>query len=265
MILILDQWNTRGQKMLYFPHKNCSDLISTTGDVYSKFVQLHSSLYPRIRNHNWDLHPRPQKSQLVCTHSVSTADTADALTLTYLRAPEQAELVERLMGKEDGHTSKGVDVSRHPVIELRLTPQSFAVELIVSPDAWWDQQNFVGKLQLDRHRQTFRGLLRNLSCDYRFGFWDGVHLSDMHLTNWQLLYRNVMDEWMDTFADGQDWLRVGVWYDLNDENLHCENILSEMTRRVKDLYDIYTFMLWTSNNNFHRFYEKQQGGVRRYA
>lgn len=251
--------------MSYFLQNEYSTEVSTV-DLHHKLHRLHEALYSRIRNHNWDLHPRPQKSQIVCHQSVAAGDSGDVLTLMYLRAPEQAELVERLMGKEDNFQAGTVNVYRHPVIELRLTPQSFAIELILSPDAWWDQQNFIGKLDLERHRTHLRGILRKMGGDYRFGFWDGVHLGDMHLNTWQLLYRNHLDEWMATFCDGQDWLRVGVWYDLDDESLDEHNIIAEVTDRVKDLYDLYTFLLWTSNNNFHRFYEKRQvAAVRRYA
>ena len=51
------------------------------------------------------------------------------------------------MGKESGAQTGDVDTYRHPVIELRLTPDQFAIELILSPYAWLDQQNLIGKLE----------------------------------------------------------------------------------------------------------------------
>ena len=35
-----------------------------------------------------------------------------------------------------------------------------------------------------------------------------------------------------------------------------DNILNEVVGRVVALYKLYTFMLWTSNNNFQSFYRK---------
>ena len=46
-----------------------------------------------------------------------------------------------------------------------------------------------------------------------------VHLSDMHLTVNHLLYGRVLDEWMNTFSDRQDWLRIGKWYSYEDPEL----------------------------------------------
>jgi hypothetical protein len=148
-----------------------------------------------------------------------------------------------------------VDVNRHPVVELRLTPEHFTAELVLAPSAWWDQRNLIGKLSVSRHRETFRSLLQRMDGDYRFGFWDGIHLSDVHLTNRQLLRGSILEEWMSTFSDGQDWLRVGVWYEPEHPNLNAGTILSEITQRFSALYGLYNFMLWTSNNNFHSFYK----------
>jgi hypothetical protein len=169
-------------------------------------------------------------------------------------------MVEHLMGI-DG--SCMVNPYRHPVIELRVAPDHFAIELVLSPNAWWDQQNVVGKLELDRHRAGLRGLMRNMNGDYFFGFWEGTRLSDMHLTTWQLTHGKVIEEWMATFADGQDWLRFGVWYEPEHPALSTDNIVNETFERLSELYSLYDFMLWTSNNNFHSFYEKRQRFLRR--
>jgi hypothetical protein len=176
------------------------------------------------------------------------------LTLPYLRSKEQGILVERLMGRDNSDVSG--DIYRHPVNELRITPENFAIELIMSPLSWWDQRNLIGKLAVARHRENMRGVLQRIDGDYRFGFWDGTHLSDMHLTSRQLLRGNILDEWMSTFSDGQDWLRVGVWYEPDDPALNDDRILSEVVGRVVALEKLYTFMLWTSNNNFQSFYRK---------
>jgi hypothetical protein len=112
-----------------------------------------------------------KKTSIVSQKSAASLDQSDSVVLTYFRSQEQAEMVERLMGKENIGISKEVDTYCHPVIELRLTPEHFVIELVLSPKAWWDQQNFIGKLDLPQHRATFRNLLRSLDHDYRLGFW----------------------------------------------------------------------------------------------
>jgi hypothetical protein len=231
--------------------------------AYSKFFDLHTAIHPRVRNHNLDLHPRWQKSSLISRESAACLEQSSSLVLTYFRSREQAELVERKMGKEPGAQTGDVDTYRHPVIELRLTPDQFAIELILSPYAWLDQQNLIGKLELPNHRSTFRSILRSFPADYRFGFWNGVELGDMNLSISELLRGRILDEWMDTFADGQDWLRVGKWYSPEDPVLQVGNILPEVFETIKTLHSLYTFLLWTSNNNFSDFYEKRQRQVRR--
>ncbi|MFN8448278.1 MAG: hypothetical protein U0521_06740 [Anaerolineae bacterium] len=245
----------------YFSHQDHEILSSLpTRDaqqVYDKFVELHRTLYRRMRDHNYDLHPHWNKTLLISNRSASCSGDIAGLTLPYLRSVEQGALVERLMGR-DG-TDASSDVYRHPVIELRITPENFAIELIMSPQSWWDQRNIIGKLSVARHRETLRGIIQRIDGDYRFGFWDGTHLSDMHLTSRQLLRGNILDEWMSTFSDGQDWLRVGVWYEPDDPALADDRILSEVVGRVVALEKLYTFMLWTSNNNFQTFYRKATG------
>lgn len=228
-----------------------------------KLLSLHEGLQPRVRNHNLDLHPREQKSALVCGESAACLGAEGALTLTYLRSREQAVAVERLMGKDRVSISGDVEMHRHPVIELRFTPDAFAIELILSPYAWWDQQNLVGKLELAQHRAQFRQLLSLLDSDYRFGFWSGIHLGDMQLSVGQLLQGRVLDEWINTFADGQDWLRVGKWFDVQDPVLDTHHLTAAAFDVVKALHGLYEFILWTSNNNFHPFYEKRQRNLRR--
>jgi len=231
--------------------------------AYNKLYDLHECLAARIRNYDLDLHTHWQKSATISYRSAACSGESDALALPYFRSREQAQLVERLMGRETLERSGEAAPHRHPVIELRLTPEHFAIELILSPFAWWDQQNFIGKLQLPRHRQTFHGLLSTIDSDYRFGFWDGVHLSDMHLTARELRHGSVFEEWMHTFADGQDWLRIGKWYSPDANEISDANIVGEVFSQIRRLHSLYSFMLWTSNNNFHSFYEKRHRQGRR--
>lgn len=223
--------------------------------VYDKLLELHKALYRRMRDHNWDLHPNWDKNGMLVGRSAASSSNFVGLSMPYLRSREQAQLVERLMGRDGIDTPLHVDIHRHPVIELRLTPEHLTVELVLAPSAWWDQRNLIGKLSVQRHREAFRHLLQRMDGDYRFGFWDGIHLSDLHVTNRQLLRGSILEEWMSTFSDGQDWLRVGVWYEPDHPSLSASTVLSELTQRIGALNGLYQFMLWTSNNNFHSFYK----------
>jgi hypothetical protein len=255
--------------MFYFhtsqPSINLSSGNTSVDALAGKFLDLHSALHPRVRNHNFDLHPRWQQSTIVTRQSAASVDGGEeSVVLTYMRSREQAVMVERLMGRE-GATVES-NTYRHPVIELRLTKDHFAIELIVSPQAWLDQQNLIGKLDLPQHRAAFRTLLRGLDPDYRLGFWSGTHLGDMHLTISHLMHGRILDDWMMTFCDGLDWLRVGKWYHHGDPVLDSDAIVMEAFNHIKALHTIYTFILWTSNNNFRSFYEKRvRIGKRAYA
>ncbi len=89
--------------------------------------------------------------------------------------------------------------------------------------------------------------------DYLIGFWGGAYLSDAHVELRQLLRGRFLDEWMSTFCDGQDWLRMGVWYAPEDPALEAPAIVPELMKRISALYHFYSFVLWTSNNNFQHF------------
>lgn len=258
--------------MSYFTSADYDALTATNSqaschEVREKFLNLHFALRDKMRLQDWDLHPHSQKSQIVShVTSATTAELDTTLTLAYFRPVEQAKVVESLMGLD--HMSGATDIQpyRHPAIEVRLSPQQFVVELVVSPMAWWDQRNFIGKIELQRHQDALRHLLYRLDGDYRFGFWGGEELGDMHLTTWQLLHGRVLGEWMDTFADGQDWLRLGVWYEPENSRLSENHIVHELTTRIGELYNVYEFLLWTSNNNYHDFYHKRDKyGRRLYA
>jgi hypothetical protein len=250
----------------YFTSDDLASILSPSSSMLQeKAFALHSVLRRRMRELNWDLHPNwTQPKGLACRSAARVGDTGKLtamLTLSYLRSKEQAHLVERLMGRDMPGSAATCDVRRHPVIEMRLTPENVAIELILAPSAWWDQRNLVGKLSIPRHRDGLRSLLQRIDGDFRFGFWDGIHLSDMHLTSRQLLRGSILDEWMSTFGDGHDWLRVGVWYDADHPALDEHNIASECLQRIGALYSIYSFALWTSNNNFHNFYRAAPGTV----
>lgn len=244
--------------IMYFSHKDYEALQSRDDEAVQrtcdKLAELHKLLHRRLRELNYDLHP--QSPMPISNRSATSLHDDHSVVLTYMRSKEQIGLVERLMGRDGLNLGDDGNIYRHPVIELRLTPTHFAAELVISPYAWWDQQNFIGKLSVQRHRETFRSILQRLEGDFRFGYWEGVELKDMHLTTYQLIRTNHLNDWTSTFADGQDWLRIGAWYEPQDPALEPGEILKELTRRVGGLYTLYTFILWTSNNDFHSFYHR---------
>ena len=67
---------------------------------------------------------------------------------------------------------------------------------------------------------------------------------------------------MGTFAASRDYLRIGAWYDIEDERLDEANIVNEVYHRIRELHQIYDFIAWTSNNDFIKFYKKTLAKVR---
>lgn len=232
---------------------------SSDQPVYTKMLDLHKTVYTKIRNHQFFIHPYTHNTAVINFSSAACPAENDMLTITYSRPDSEADLVQRLMNNNihaNGEASR--EARLHPVIELRLTADGFAVELILSPAARWDQQNFVGKLSSPRQRLAFYKLLYEMDGDYRIGFWSGSTLSEMHVTTGQLAWTRALDQWMNTFEEGQDWFRVGFWYQAEDEALDETQIAQEVFKRVQSLYQIYNFLAWSSNNDFHKLYHKKQ-------
>jgi hypothetical protein len=224
--------------------------------AYNRMLDLHRSLHPHLRKTGFELYPDPEVPGGVSQKSAAVVFPADTLTLAYMRDTAEAATVEGIMGRDALTTSGSIESHRHPLIELRLTPQHFTVELVIGPDAWYDQQNFVGKLSIEQHRDSFFHLISGLSEEYCLGFWSGVHLSDMHLSIDKIPPQRIFFEYLDTFAANRDWLRIGCWYEPGDPRLDAVCIREELLGRIRDLYTLYDFALWTSNNNFHTFYAK---------
>lgn len=231
---------------------------SSLQPAFHRLLELHNTLFPRIRNHSLDLHTRWQKSNIVSYDSAATTTQEEAVALVYFRSREQASQVERLMGKDGAMINSVVETYRHPLIEVRLTPNHLAVELIVSPSAWYDQQNLAGKIAIPQYRVEFRKLLKKLGSGYHFGFWDGVELGDMQVEVTYLMHGQVLNEWLDTFAAGYDWLRIGRWTPADTLPQDDRHLANEIFDAVQHLYGLYEFIRWTGNNNYRGFYEKQQ-------
>jgi hypothetical protein len=226
-------------------------------DLLAKLGELHRTLQRRMREQHWDLHTPNPGTPLVFGRSSCSSQPFTGVTVSYSRSREQAQAVERMMGRDRAEGPQ-YDLYRHPVIELRLTPQAIALELVLPPSAWWDQRNFLGKLSVLRHRDALRCLLERMDGAVRIGFWEGPDLNEFHLTAWELLRCGVLHDWMSTLGDGQDWLRAGVWYAWDDAELHVNRIGGELLARAGMLYQLYTYLLWTSNNNYQNFYSMAQ-------
>ncbi len=225
--------------------------------VREKLHHLHSALLPHIHNASLALHlyrARP-RSDVSFKPTVSVHE-AQAASLIYYRGETQATVIERLMGRELAGSDLKLEARRHPAIEIRLTPTHYTVELVLSPDAWWDQRNLLGKLTVKRHRDTFFEHLRKLDGQTCLGFWGGIQLSDMHLKVEKITRVEILADWMDTFAVGKDWFRLGRWYEPDDPALAEARIVDETMRQVRALYPLYEHLLWSSDNNFHSFYHK---------
>jgi hypothetical protein len=260
----------RGTVMALFSYQNHTAMQDVTGDdtgylphvenTVEKLSQLHEKLYPQLINHGLDLYPS-KKQMNVVFESASTSTKRGVIALQYMRTHSQAIRVERLMGRDET-SNNGIESRRHPTIEVRLTPEHLTVELILSPYAWWDQQNFVGKLSIDRHHTRFYELLKKLDGETKVGYWRGVQLDEMYVKVDQLYRQHIWDEWISTFDAGKDWFRVGVWYTPESEALSQENILAELVGQIRGLYTIYEALIWSSDNNYREFYNSSKS--RRY-
>lgn len=237
-----------------------TDYTSNVEVAVSKLSKLHDEIYPQLVNNGFELNPIKQPNNVVF-ESASTSTKRGIISLQYMRPRAQAIRVERLMGRDET-SNNGIEARRHPVIEVRLTPSYLTVELILSPYAWWDQQNFAGKMSVDRHRSNFYQLLRKLDEETKIGYWRGVQLEEMYIKASQLYDVRIWNEWFDTFDPGKDWFRLGHWYTPEADALNEDTIVDELVRQIRNLYTLYSDVLWSSNNNYREFY-KSTGDSRR--
>jgi len=221
--------------------------------VQQRFLALHKKVFEQIQVNDIDLNLLVSSANAVSNVTVSQHEPCEVLTVQYTRTKGQAVTVERLMGREEVASVNNLIVGLHPVIELRLSEAGFAVELIVSPDAWWDQGNLKGKLSIQRHKHEFYTLLMRLGDQFCMGFWQGIHLSEMHLVGKYFQHPRILDEWLGTFHPNADWFRIGVWYEPDNETLSDSQIIDELIDGIQALYPVYHYLMWTSENNFRDF------------
>lgn len=231
----------------------CGDDASEKKRVREHFLALHKKILEQIDLNNIDLHSLKSGAEAVSTQTISHDGEGQLLAVQYTRNGAKAVSIERLMGREDLVSVDKVRFQLHPSIELRLSDAGLTIELLISPDAWWDQQNLKGKLSVPRHRHEFYTMLMDLQIEYCMGFWQGTHLSDMHLTGKYFQHPRILDEWLGTFHPGADWFRIGVWYDIEDELLAPDTIVDELLKQIQTIYPLYQYFLWVNDNNFREF------------
>ena len=235
-----------------------NDLLTESGlpRVHHRLLNLGQALSPRIKQRHFDLHLNPEIPGGVTRTSACAPLPEAVATLTYMRSAADARLVETAMGRDALSMAQHIEARRHAVIEVRLSPEQFVVELVVSPEAWYDQQNFFGKMSSGAHRDRFYDLLSALQGDYVLGFWRGIQLTDTHLSAAKLPPAPILFEYYDTFAPRRDWLRIGRWYDPEDSALQEDQIVGEVFRRIGELYALYIFIAWSDKNNFRSLYTR---------
>ncbi|MBK8021618.1 MAG: hypothetical protein IPK19_09350 [Chloroflexi bacterium] len=220
--------------------------------LIDQMTQLQYTLSRRLMAMGSELQATWDRKTPVSSYSHAANADIEGLTFSFVRPRAQATLIEKLMGR-GAIAPAAADPARHPVLEVRLTPDQLVVELILSPLARWDQRNFAGKMRVERHRDSFRSLLCGTSADLFIGFWNGENLQDAHLTCRQLLRGRFLEEWFGTFSAEHDWLRIGVWSQLDDPSFMQGSMVSELSKSVVALAQIYKFMAWSSENDFHSF------------
>jgi hypothetical protein len=210
---------------------------------------LHQELFRRLRKLNVHL------QAIAPSHTVT--DSAAVPTVTYLRLPAEAQAVEQLI-KLQPQTS--INLRHHPVIELRLTEHWLTLELVLNPEAWYDQRNWLGKLGIKRYRDEFYGMVSAFNPHMRIGSWAGIHPAEPYLTSAQLKHPRVFEAWVSTFSDGRDWLRVGVWYAVEPDTI---GIVDGLYAHAQTLYQLYQYMAWTGRNDFYWLFQKTREGTAR--
>lgn len=248
--------------MLFFTSEMMSALaqndVGARQVVKKRLFNLHEQIYGQMQGNDLELHIITAPDKVVMNSSISDPSAKDVLSLAYLRASRQAVTVERLMGREESANEQNIEIRRHLAIEIRLSQEKLAIEMLMSPDAWWDQQNLVGKFSIARHKQEFYARLGQFPINYCLGFWKGVHLSEMHLKTAHFQHPRIMDEWLGTFQPNADWFRIGIWYDFDDEALSEDNIAAEVMKQIRMLYELYELIRWSNDNNFREFYDNKR-------
>jgi hypothetical protein len=220
-----------------------------------QMLNLHRQIYGRMTEYRINLFPNPETQTNVTQETLATPyPKTNTLSLIYTRSRAQAVAVENLMGRDGAGIIEDIRAQHHPAIEIRLSADYLAIELILAPTAWYDQQNLIGKLTFKQHRDSLHKLLEKLPKACVLGFWSGITPSDAHINLTRVPPKPLLYDFFDTFSAGRDWLRVGYWYQPNQEEVSANNINNTLLNHIQSLYRLYNFVTWTSDNNFRSFY-----------
>lgn len=213
--------------------------------TYDDLCLLHGTLRTQFQKHDLEVHA-------VMGCDSATDHFEGQRSIAYLRPLSDARTVEMMMGRDVRNGQ--IDLKRHPVIELRISEPYLVLELVVPPTAWWDQQNLVGKSLVERHRHQFRRMISHMDADFRFGSWVGSQLDSLTLAPNQIVHPAVFEPWLSTFSHGQDWFRVGVWYDNVPQDITL--LTHELFKHFQILHQLYAFIAWTGSNDYRAFYNR---------
>ena len=246
-----DPFFSREDHEVFKPEKSSSSLYDGERQrVRDKFLALHDVLYPEIKRRGWDLHPHWYAPSIVSTWYVGRIQNIRFMKLRYLRSKDEVHRVERMMGiPPDGERSETRYI-KHPLMDIRIDSKYLAVELLLTDQAWWDAQNF--KRKLEHHgaeRRAFIDLLRGLGTEYVFGGWPDSREPELNTNAAKLTDDDELVEWLARFEPG-DWLRLGIWYNVQKSRLPTQGIAEEIIKRFAQLYPIYEFLLWTPENDY---------------
>lgn len=219
--------------------------MNNSASPLQRFGELHTALYTKFRKHNVALHA------VNAGMSALSLTPEQALIFAYVRLYGEAQSVERQIGLQNPE----IDLRRHPLIELRLTENHLTLEFVLTPLAWWDQRNLIGKIAMRHHRDELCRLLMSMPSEMIVGHWQGTHLDENHITLRHLRAPRVMEAWLQTFTDSQDVIRIGRWHGADALN---GDVLPDLFDAARSLYAIYRFLAWTSRNDFQSFYDQIQ-------
>ena len=222
--------------------------------VRDKFVALHDVLFPEIERQGWDLHPHWHTPNIVSSWKIGRVDRIWFMKLRYLRAGEKVKDLEKLMDVPAPLDYAETLYTKHPMLDVRIDEKFFTIELLVTEWAWWDAQNFKGKLASDAaERSRFLQMLTGLGQDFIFGGWPDTQDPRLVTTAADLADDARLEIWLRGFEPGVDWLRLGIWYsNPADFRLHSVRIAEEVLYRFSQLYPVYEFLLWTPRNNYRQ-------------
>ncbi len=220
--------------------------------VRDKFLALHNVLYLEIKRQGWELYPHWHKPSIVSTWYIGRVEQIWFMKLRYLRSRAQVKAIEEMMGVPKLLDYSETQYTKHPMIDIRIDSEYLAIELLLTNQAWWDAQNFKRKIEChNTKRREFVEILQSLGHDYIFGGWPDTSKPKLITTAADLANEERLLEWLSDFDPGHNWLRLGIWYtDYADFRLRTGRIVEETRYRFRQLYPVYQFLLWTSDNDY---------------